>query len=393
MKRNGLISALCLILSLLMTLGVAGAEEITVPVITMEARDVPDNEALRMVRDMKAGWNLGNTFDAFDCNWLSNKMDYESGWVGVKTSEALIQALADAGFHTIRIPVSWHNHLQEGFVIDADWLARVKEVATWAYDRGLYVIVNIHHDCDQQWYYPDSAHLENSEAYMRAIWTQLAEAFADYGDHLIFESINEPRLKGTAHEWWWEAENEECQDAMACICRLNQVFVDTVRAAGGNNAERYLMVPAYDANPDYACTTAFTLPEDAADNRIIVSAHAYTPYSFALEMPGVSTFDLNGHQPADIDAFMDHLYETYVSKGIPVVIGEFGALIKGNNMQDRVDFTAYYVASARARGLTACWWDNHAFSGNGEKFGLIDRTSCQWKAPKTLEAIMTYCGE
>ena len=120
--------------------------------------------------------------------------------------------------------------------------------------------------------------------------------------------------------------------------------------------------------------------------------HAYTPYSFALQLPGVKTFDI-AKQGRDIDNFMDRLYRTYVSMGTPVVIGEFGALNKSGNMQDRVDFTAYYVASARARGMTAVWWDNHNFTGSGEQFGLIDRRSCEWKAPKILEAMLKYCGE
>ncbi len=394
MKKRGTALVLCILLALGLLAAAASAEEVTLPEITVEAREIPDNEALRMVRDMKAGWNLGNTFDANECSWLSNKMDYESAWCGVKTPKGLMDALWDAGFRTLRLPVSWHNHVSADFTIDEDWLSRVEEVASWAYEKGMYVILNIHHDCDKRFYYPDSAHLENSTAYMKAIWTQLAARFADWGDHLIFESINEPRLRDTAHEWQWDENDAACLDAMACICKLNQVFVDTVRAGGGQNGTRYLMVPAYDASPDYACREAFTLPEDTADNRIIVSAHAYTPYDFALNTSGGSTFSLeDGSQTREIDWFMDRLYDTYVSKGIPVVIGEYGALIKGNNMQDRVNFTAYYVASARARGLTTCWWDNHAFTGNGEKFGIIDRKTLEWKAPKILEAIMANCGE
>ncbi len=394
MKKKGLALLLSLLLVLGLTAVSGGAEEVILPEIRVENREIPDNEALRMIREMKAGWNLGNTFDANECTWLSNKMDYESGWCGVKTTEALVQALWDAGFRTIRMPVSWHDHVSADFTIDQAWLDRVEEVASWAYKRGMYVILNIHHDCDKRFYYPDSAHLENSTAYVKAIWTQLAERFADWDEHLIFECINEPRLKDTDHEWWWVASDADCRDAMACICTLNQVFVDTVRAGGGRNGDRYLMVPSYDASPDYACSDAFTLPEDGAENRIIVSVHAYTPYDFALNMSGGSTFTLeNSSQTRDIDSFMDKLYARYVSRGIPVLIGEFGALIKGNNMQDRVNFTAYYVSSARARGLTCCWWDNHAFSGSGEKFGLIDRKTMEWKAPKILEAIMTYCGE
>ena len=396
MFRKGLVLLMAALLTL--SAGVAAAAGIEVPEVTVREFEIPDNEALRMIRDMKAGWNLGNTFDAIDCNWLPDKLDYERGWCGVKTPEALIEALKEAGFRTIRMPVSWHNHVDADFRIDEAWLARVEEVASWAYNRDMYVILNIHHDCDKGYYYPDSAHLDNSTAYMKAIWSQVAERFASWGDRLIFESVNEPRLKDTNYEWYWSAAAPECKDAMKCIVALNQVFVDTVRAAGGENANRYLMVPSYDASPYYACEAAFTLPEDTAENRIIVSAHAYTPYAFALEMPGRATFSVeSAANRAEVTGFMDQLYKTFVSKGIPVLIGEFGALAKtdaqGDHMQDRVDFTAFYVASARARGMTVCWWDNHAFEGNGEKFGLIDRRTMEWKAPKILEAMMTYCGE
>ena len=373
-------------------MGTGEGTGIVIPDIQAQRMDIPDNEALKMIREMKAGWNLGNTFDAFDCGWLRDPMDYESAWCGIKTPEALMDALKAAGFGTVRIPVSWHNHLDENWRIHGNWLARVREVVSWAYDRGMYVIVNIHHDCAPAWYYPDAAHAENAARYMRTIWSQLAEAFADFGDHLLFESINEPRLTGTEHEWWWVPENPACQDAMAQIVMLNQVFVDTVRASGGNNAERYLLVPAYDANPEYACRSGFTLPEDPAENRIIVSAHAYSPYSFALEQPGTDTFSLaDEEQKSGITGFLDRLYRTYVSKGIPVLMGEFGAMEKNGNLQARVDWLSFYAAQARSRGITCCWWDNNCFSGNGERFGLFDRTAARCAVPELLEAFMKNC--
>ena len=388
-------SRIVLILAVMMLLiaGIGMAEETGAVIPEIETKDmlIPDNEAMRLIRDMKAGWNLGNTFDAIDCHWLKNPLEYECGWCGVITSEKLMDALQQAGFRTIRIPVSWHNHLDKEWTIDPAWLTRVQEVAGWAYDRGMYVIVNIHHDCDPAYYYPDTAHSENSEKYMRTIWHQLAEAFRDWGNRLILESINEPRLKDTDHEWWWDASHPECQDAMAQIVKLNQVFVDTVRATGGNNADRYLMVPAYDASPDYACESAFTLPEDSADNRIIVSAHAYSPYNFALEQPGIDSFSLNNaSQKSGITGFLDKLYHAYVARGIPVLMGEFGAMEKNGNLQDRVNWIAYYVSQARARGITCCWWDNHVFQGNGERFGLFDREKAACVNPVLLEAFMRY---
>ena len=386
--------AFCLAVMLLMGCGTAAlGEEIQIPEISLTAKEMPDNEALALIRDMKAGWNLGNTFDANNCTWLSNKMDYESAWCGVKTSEKLIETLQAAGFKTIRIPTSWHDHLSADWTIDEDWLERVAEVVSWAYDRGMYVILNIHHDNDPAFYYPDSVHLENASAYVRTIWSQLAKRFADFDGRLIFESINEPRLsKDPAREWSWNATDPVCQDAMAAIVALNQVFVDTVRASGGHNADRYLMVPAYDANPEYACDPAFTLPQDSADNRIIVSAHAYTPYDFALQMPGIDTWSLQDNgQKASITWFLDKLYNTYVAKGIPVLMGEFGAMEKNGNLQSRVEWISWYAACARARGISCCWWDNNLFQGNGERFGLIDRKSCECKYPEILAAFMRYC--
>ena len=371
--------------------GPALGGEAVIPELDIARQEIPENEALKMIQDMKAGWNLGNTFDAFDCSWLQNGLDYETGWCGVRTTEKLIDGLKAAGFRTLRIPVSWHNHLDADWNIDPAWMDRVCEVAGWACDRGMYVILNIHHDCARDYYYPDSEHLENSARYIRTIWTQIADRFGDYDEHLIFESINEPPLAGTSHEWYWEAGDPECRDAMACIMKLNQVFVDTVRASGGKNAQRYLMVPSYDASPDYACAPEFQLPEDPAENRIIVSAHAYTPYHFALEMPGTDSFSLATSQKNDITGFLDRLYRKYVSRGVPVLIGEFGAMEKNGNLQDRVDWAAFYVAAARSRGITCCWWDNNVFEGNGERFGLFNRTTGECALPEILEAIMKYC--
>jgi len=355
---------------------------------------VPQNEAMAFVQDMRIGWNLGNTFDATHDSYRGNEMDIESLWCGVKTTEAMVDALKAAGFNTLRLPVSWHNHVSgEDFVISEPWLDRVQQVADWALARGMYVILNIHHDNEPGYLYPSPEHHETSERYVRAIWTQLAARFAQYDHHLIFESMNEPRLKGTDIEWWFDAKNKRGLEAAECINRLNQAFVDTVRASGGNNADRYLMVPGYCAAPGFAVASYFRLPQDTVDNRIIVSAHAYTPYSFALEMPGTKSFSaVSASQTREIANFMNDLFKKFIANGIPVVIGEFGAMEKDGNLQDRVEFAAYYMAAASARGMTCCWWDNNLFSGSGERFGLLDRKRCTWPDPELLEALMRYAG-
>lgn len=375
---------------------VAEETESLVPDLTVKQFEVPDTEAMRFIRNLKVGWVLGNTFDASDCTWLSNEMDYESGWCGVKTTEKHIQMVKDAGFNTIRIPVSWHNHLsdKENYIISEKWLTRVQEVVDWSIQRDLYVIINIHHDNSKAFLYPDSEHLEQSVAYVTSIWTQLSERFKDYDEHLMFASMNEPRLVGHPNEWGFDSNNAECRDAADCINKLNQAFVDIVRASGGNNATRYLICPGYSAAPAGALYDGFVLPTDPVeenDHRIIVSIHAYTPYNFALQMPGTDHWShTNGKNTTDMVGFMNSLYNKFVSQGQPVIIDEFGALSKGDNLADRVDFTAYYVASARGRGMTCIWWDNNAFSGDGEKFGVLDRKKNEWAYPEIVEAMIRY---
>ena len=372
--------------------------ETTIPELSLEEKAVPDTEAFRFLREMKVGVNLGNTFDAYKDTGLSNEMDTETSWVSVKTSRSMIQAYLEAGFQTIRIPVSWHNHVvDDDYTISEKWAARINEVVDWAVEEGMHVILNIHHDNHEEanGFYPDKAHMEQSRKYIRRIWEQLAERYKDYDEKLIFESMNEPRLIGHQYEWWFPAGNEDVKEATECINELNQLFVDTVRAAGGQNASRYLMCPGYDASPDGALHPSFVLPTDTAEmegrNHIAVSVHAYTPYDFALNLNGTSHFSAaENNSTKDIDSFMNRLYDRYIAKGVPVVIGEFGAVDKDKNIQERVDYAAYYIAAAQARGMPALWWDNNAFSGNGENFGLLYRIGGYFVYDDIIAALMKY---
>ena len=356
--------------------------------------EIPDNEAMDFLKQMGIGWNLGNTFDAYDDSFKGNDLKMETRWVGVQTTQEMIAAVREAGFTTLRLPVSWHNHVSgDDFKINEAWLDRVQEVADYALSQGMYVILNTHHDVYTDYYYPNSENAEVSERYIKSIWSQLSARFADYDEHLIFESMNEPRLKETEDEWVFNASKATCKDAANCINRLNQLFVDTVRTSGGHNAERYLMVPGYAASVEGALSELFVLPDDPADNKIIVSVHAYTPYSFALQDGGTDVFKLTDIvQTSEINRFMISLYKTYISNGIPVVIGEFGARAKGDNLQSRVDYAAYYAANASARNIPCVWWDNNGHKGNGELFGLLDRKNCEWTHYEIVEALVAYGG-
>ena len=155
------------------------------------------------------------------------------------------------------------------------------------------------------------------------------------------------------------------------------------------------MVPGYCASADGALNDGFVLPTDSQENKLIVSVHAYTPYNFALQSPkesgSISYFDSDdANSTRDIVTFMDKLYNKFISQGVPVVIGEFGAQNKDLNTQDRVDYGAYYIAAARARGITCAWWDNNAFTGNGENFGLYYRMGGYFIFQDIVTAMMKY---
>ena len=372
-----------------------GIIKVRVPTSTI----IPENEALAFVKDMKIGWNLGNGFDANNCDWLEDPLDYESAWCGAKATKDLILELKNAGFNTIRVPVSWHNHIDSDHKIDEAWLDRVEEVVNWVYEEDMYVILNIHHDDDPKYMYPSYDCLDSSKKYLTDIWTQLATRFADYDTHLIFETMNEPRQKGTAIEWWIDnTGTDEAQAALDCINQMNQTAVDAIRSVNsGYNTERYIMVPGYCASPEFELINEFKMPEDTlatAENRLILSVHAYTPYNFALNMSGTDKFDVTSDSSiSDIDSFLRRLYMKYVVAGTPVVIGEFGALDKNGNTDSRVQYAAYYVANARAYGITAVWWDNNALNTDGECFRIIDRSTLEWAFPEIRDQLIYYSVE
>ncbi len=356
---------------------------------------------LQFARQLAIGWNLGNTLDAYIGDAGCNQgLSSETCWQHTKTTPAIFTALKEAGFETVRIPVSWHNHFTDvsSHTIDPEWMERVAEIVDYAVDADLYVIINIHHDngSENGRYYPDPAHLDDAKSYIGDVWTQVAERFQDYDEHLIFEGMNEPRMVGDQNEWWIDEERQECIASIRCINELNQLFVDTVRNSGGFNTSRYLMVPGYCACPEGVLNKNFEMPVDSAkevygESRLILSVHAYRPYEFALNIGGTPTFSASdSSQTKEITWFMDELKKKYISKGIPVVIGEFGALKKNDNLSDRVAFSEYYVKQAKAHDIPCIWWDNAATSGGGELFGIFNRANGTFDFPEILDALMTY---
>ena len=368
------------------TTGLTGTG-VEIPAIDTERLELPENEAMTFAENLKIGWNLGNTLD--NTRFVQDESISETAWGSPQITEEMILAVKNAGFNTIRIPVTWHNHMDENYKISDYWLGRVKEIVDYAYNNGMYVIINIHHDTDKAYFYPTYETLDSSLEFIEAVWTQLCEIFKEYDERLIFESINEPRLIGTDFEWWIDTNTETGKEAIDCVMQANQTFVDLVRASGGNNSTRYLMTPSYCASYRYACDDLFSLPDDPA-NRTIVSIHAYEPQNFALDDNINNNNFIIGRSSRSVDAIMDMIYEKFTSKGVPAVIGEFGARDK-DNLEARINYAAYYVASARSRGITCLWWDNHAFEGSGELFGLLDRDTLEWTYPDIVIAMVNNC--
>ena len=368
-----------------------------------------DTEAI--LEDMGLGWNLGNSLDATGGSGL----DTETSWSNPKTTQALIDKVKSLGFNTVRVPVSWGKHVSgDNYTIDSAWLARVKEVVDYCYKNDMYVILNIHHDTKSSesasgaGYYPRSSAYSSSEKFVTSVWSQAAEYFKDYDYHLIFETLNEPRLIGTRYEWRFDKWNipSEVKDAIDCINKLNQKAVDTIRDTGSNNRGRLIMCPGYDASIDGATVSGFKLPTDISGNknRIAVSVHAYSPYNFAMNIDtsNGATSTYSSYIKDELKNLFSTLKSNFRDKGIPVVIGEFGSTDK-NNTAERVKWATDYTALAKKNKIPCVLWDNNAFAVyngssivlNSEYHGYINRKNNTVTSPAkdVIEALMKPYGK
>ena len=339
-----------------------------------------NSEAMQFVSNLTIGWNLGNTLDS-TTDWIPNPSiyDFETCWGNPVTNKAMIDKVKSAGFNTVRVPVSWGQKMSGApdYKVNDAWMNRVQEVVNYVIDNDMYCILNVHHDND--WLVPRSDRESAATAQLTKLWEQISARFGNYDEHLIFEVMNEPRLVGDASEW-----NGGNKEAREIINRYGAAALKTIRSSGGNNAERYVMLPPYAASPSTVTLNDFVLPED---DHIIVSVHSYSPYGFALDKEGTSSWAGSTSDKAELDSIFNYLEDRYISQGIPVIIGEFGAMNK-ENLTDRVRWAEYYVSAAKTRGIPCIWWDNNAFSGSGENFGLLNRGSVNFQYPELVDALM-----
>lgn len=360
-------------------------ESVTEP--TIPEVDYSDLTSIEFSEIMGEGWNLGNSLDAY-----RNRKGDETAWGNPEINQELLKAVKEAGFDTIRIPVTYMERIgaSPDYTIDSQWLDRVYEVTQMALSEGFIVIINIHHDGNNDnnngaWIditQEDQTEMQNK---FEAVWKQLAEKFKDCPTSLVFESMNE------IHDGSYkEPTGSEGMGYYESINSFNQIFVDTVRASGGTNAERFLLVPGFNTNIDYTIA-GFKAPKDTIDNKLMVSVHYYDPYEFALQetMSRSRWGDANPGSvrwanESYVDTQFDKLKTTYVDNGIAVVMGEYGAVYKEND-----DMRAYYLEyvtdSAKERGIVPVYWDN-GYNGN-YGFALFDRETGDILHPDLVKAI------
>ncbi|WP_433432775.1 cellulase family glycosylhydrolase [Nonomuraea sp. CA-141351] len=310
---------------------------------TTATTDKRVRSATEIVAAMQPGWNLGNTLDA---------IPDETSWGNPPATKALFEAIRAQGFRSVRIPITWTDHQSAAapYTIDATWMNRVKEVVDLALGSDLYVLINIHHD-SWQWISKMTANHDEVVARFNASWTQIAAAFRDAPSKVLFEGINEPQF-----------DNATDEQKMTLLAELNRSFHGIVRGSGGGNAERILVLPTVHTSADQKYLDALS-SEIAAlnDKNLAATVHYYGFWPFSVNIAGFTTFNEQVQQ--DLIGYFDRAAQTFVSRGIPVILGEYGLLsfdVDWNAVQqgEKLKFFEMLGYEARAKKLTTMWWDN-----------------------------------
>lgn len=339
-----------------------------------ENRGMRDITTMELVREMGIGINLGNTMEACG-DWIAQysdgkPTDYETAWGSPVITQPMIQGMADEGFGVVRVPVAWSNMMGENYQISPEYTARVQQIVDWVIDADMYCIINIHWDNGWVNKFPDNQD-ECMHRY-EVMWTQIAAAFADYDDHLMFESQNEELGWDSVWNPWGGSEAEK-QASYALANEINQKFVDVIRSSVGNNPQRHLLISGYNTDFGRTCDPLFKMPDDPA-NRMAISVHYYTPAGFALLEEDASWAKMRPTWGTDEDfrelnEQMDMMKTHYIDKGIPVIIGEYGCPTKGKEPDSVRLFLSSVCKAAYDRQLCPVLWSTPG--------GHYDRETCK----------------
>lgn len=335
----------------------------------------------QLVEDMTFGWNLGNTLDVCQADRdgdgkinehveAGEKVD-ETLWGNPKATKELFISLKKNGVNAVRIPVTWRDHMDSNGNIDREWMDRVQQVVDYAYSQGMYVIINVHHDGGGDpkfgaWIIEESQKDYNTflKKY-KNIWKQIAERFKNYSDYLIFESMNEVGFD--------TLYNKNKADAYNLINKINQDFVDIIRATGGNNAKRHLLIAGYYTDIERTCNSLYKMPDDKA-GRCILSVHYYTPWDFCT-CDIKHTWGTNS-EVRQMETLIGKMKKNFVDKGIPVIIGEYAA--SGSDLSSCIFFIEKLNKLCSDYGIATFIWD----SGR-----QVNRKTYKWRTPQYLEAL------
>lgn len=338
--------------------------------------DISERTTMEIVEDMGLGINLGNTFDSTG-NWFHDVPGQETAWGSPIITKKMIKGYADAGFGVMRLPVSWTVLMDEDGSINAEFIDRVEEVANWILDSGMYCILNSHHDDWPDRFQKDK---EGTMELYEKIWKQICKRFNKYGEKLMFESMNEV---GFDNMWNQYGGTQGKDEAFALFNEINQKFVDTVRASGGNNAERHLLIASYWTNFGHACDELFVMPEDPK-GRCAVSVHYYTPATFCILSEDADWGKARTDWGTDADyeelnTQFDMMKEHFIDKGIPVIIGEFGCTTSNKEREVVELWMSEVVEAAVSRDMCPVLWDTPG--------GEYDREKAEFKHPDFVKKL------
>lgn len=353
---------------------------------SVPADGMRDITTMELVREMGLGINLGNTLESFgdwiyEFNKYPTVTNFETAWGSPIITEDMIKGYAECGFGVIRIPVAWSNLMEENYTINSGYMARVKQIVNWVLDSGMYAVVNIHHDGGWWTNFPTDKE-ECMRKYTR-VWEQITEAFKDYPDKLMFESLNE---EGGWESLWnrWSGSAEGKAESFGLLNEINQKFVDIVRSAGGNNPKRHLLIAGYTTDVELTCDPLYVMPTDK-ENRCAVSVHYYIPSTFCIleedaDWGAARTEWGNEADIKELNDNMDLLKTTFIDKGVPVIIGEYGTTTKNKTPEMIRLFLSSVAREAYKRHLCPVLWDTHNH--------FYDRNQCEFIDEELLRQIM-----
>lgn len=329
-------------------------------------------ESIAFAQSLGRGWNLGNTFEACEKHSTEKAgIETETMWGNPLTTKELFAFVKECGFDSIRIPVTWAQHLGDApdYTIDEAWLDRVNEVVDWALELDIKVIINVHHD-DAFWLITDNEHKESSKEILTKIWAQLCERFASYDENLVFETMNEPRVVGAEDEWSGNPETREI------VNYLNFAALETIRNGGGYNKKRYVIFPTYACSGLDENIDALALPDDS---RVIVSVHYYFGTAHQSEFADCEE-EWNIIEKRSLYKTFRRMHKRFIAKGYGVCKCEFGWTDR-KNLDNLASNAEFYVDLCEKFGFSCMVWDN------GSSFGIINRNNLSLDYPGYADAI------